>query len=100
MDKDKFNSALGRLQDMAKSQLFHTGSDSNPGTWAGSPQSDLNDHEDGIDENGTDYNGVKKALAMKVEKCLALTPAEVMIIKGQDPRKVIAEKISKGQKLT
>src|SRR5690348_9682701 len=100
VDKAKFNSALARLESMSKGQLYHTGSDSNPGTWAGTSQEDLNEHDDGIDANGTDYDGVKKALARKVEKSQALTPAEVAIVKGQDPRKLIAEKVSKGEALT
>jgi hypothetical protein len=100
MNRDEFHAALGRLESLAKGQLYHTPSDSNPGTWAGSSQEDQNEHEDGIDENGTDYAGVKKALAAKVAKSKALTPAEVAIVKGQDPRKLISDKISKGESLT
>lgn len=104
MPRNQFTAALGRLESMAKggsTQLHHTGSDSVPGQHAGTSTSDYQDeHTDGIDENGTDYNGVKKALAAKVEKCQALTPAEVALVKGQDPRQLIAAKIQKGQRLT
>lgn len=99
--KTDFENALARLEGLAKSQLHHTGSDSNPGSHAGVKTSDYQDeHSDGIDENGTDYDGVKKALAAKVEKSQALTPAEVAIVKGQDPREAIMQKISSGQSLT
>lgn len=102
--KSDFQAALNRLEAMAKgqgqTQLFATPSDSNPGTWAGSSQTDVDEHTDGIDENGTDYTGVKKALAAKVAKSKALTPAEVAIVKGEDPRPIIGQKISKGKKLT
>lgn len=102
MNRDEFHAALGRLEALSKGQLFHTPSDSNPGTWAGTGQEDQNEHEDGIDENGTDYNGVKKALANKVAKSKALSPAEVAIVKGDKSaaRKSIAAKIGKGSKLT
>jgi len=102
MNRDDFQAALGRLDALSKGQLFHTASDSNPGTWAGSGQEDQNEHEDGIDENGTDYNGVKKSLAMKVAKSKALTPGEVAIAAGNKSgaRKAIGAKITKGQKLT
>ena len=103
--KSDFHAALNRLETMAKgqgaSQLFHTASDSDPGSHAGTSTSDYQDeHTDGISDNGTDYDGVKKALAAKVEKSQALTPAEVAIVKGTDPRPLIAEKVSKGQALT
>lgn len=103
--KSDFHAALQNLENMAKAQgatqLYHTASDSDPGSHAGTSTSDYQDeNQDGIDENGTDYTGVKKALAMKVEKSQALTPAEVAIVKGTDPRPFIAAKISKGDKLT
>ncbi len=104
MARSEFHAALARLDSMAKggsTQLFHTGSDSTPSSHAGVNTSDYqDDNSDGIDDNGTDYSGVKKSLARKVEKSQALTPAEVMIVKGQNPRKLIAAKIAKGQKLT
>ena len=102
--KSDFHAALNRLESMTKSgatQLFHTSSDSAPGQHAGTSTSDYQDeHNDGIDENGTDYDGVKKSLAAKVEKSQALTPAEVAIIKGQDPRPAIAQKVASGASLT
>lgn len=104
MNRNTFTASLDRLERLAKgtgqTQLFATPSDSNPGTWAGSSQEDINEHEDGIDENGTDYQGVKKALAAKVAKSKALTQAEVAIVKGNNPLALIGAKIAKGQKLT
>lgn len=104
VQRDEFHAALGRLESLAKgqgqTQLFATPNDSNPGTWAGTSQTDVDEFSDGIDDNGTDYSGVKKALAAKVAKSQALTPAEVAIVKGQDPRQMIAQKISKGDSLT
>jgi hypothetical protein len=104
MKTEDFAASLNRLERLAKgtgqTQLFATPSDSNPGTWAGTSQEDVNEHEDGIDENGTDYNGVKKALASKVAKSQALTPAEVAIVKNTNPLTLIGNKIAKGQKLT
>lgn len=104
IQRDEFHAALGRLESLAKgqgqTQLFATPSDSNPGTWAGTSQTDVDEFSDGIDDNGTDYSGVKKALAAKVAKSQALTPAEVAIVKGQDPRQMIAQKVYKGERLT
>lgn len=102
MNRDEFHAALGRLDALSKGQLFHTASDSNPGTWAGTGQEDQDEHSDGIDENGTDYNGVKKSLAAKIAKSKALTPGEVAIVQGNRSacRKSIGDKIAKGSKLT
>lgn len=105
INKNAFHAALTNLENMAKAQgatqLHHTSSDSNPGSHAGTNTNDYQDeHTDGIDDNGTDYDGVKEALGQKVEKSQALTQAEVAIIKGQDPRPFIAEKVSKGESLT
>lgn len=98
--KDEFQKSLARLEGLAKSQLFHTPSDSNPGTWAGTAETDEDSMDDGIQENGTDYDGVKKALGAKVQKSKALTPAEVAIVKGQNPYGHIKAKIAKGEGLT
>lgn len=103
--KNDFQAALGRLESMAKaqppSQLYHTPADSDPGSWAGTQtRQEIDENTDGIDDNGTDYAGVKKALAGKVAKSKALTPAEVAIVRGQNPMALIGAKISKGQKLT
>jgi hypothetical protein len=101
MENREFQAALTRLESMAKGQLYHTPNDSDPGSWAGTSTTDDQDaFTDDIDENGTDYNGVKKALATKIERSQALTPAEVAIVKGQDPRPAIQAKISKGEALT
>ena len=98
--KNEFEKSLARLEGLAKGQLFHTPSDSQPSEWAGSAPIDEDSMGDEIDENGTDYEGVKKSLAQKVAKSKALTPAEVAIVKGQSPLALIGEKISKGKKLT
>lgn len=98
--KDDFAKSLARLEGLAKSQLFHTPSDSNPGDWAGSAPTDEDSMDDGIQENGTDYDGVKKALGAKVQKSKALTQAEVAIVKGANPYGHIKQKIAKGEGLT
>lgn len=98
--KNEFEKSLARLEGLAKGQLFHTASDSALGSWAGSATTDEDSMGDEIDENGTDYDGVKKSLARKVAKSKALTPAEVAIVKGQNPLSLIGTKVSKGQKLT
>lgn len=99
--KNEFEKSLARLEGMAKSQLFHTPNDSDPREWAGSKlYEDEDENHDGIDENGTDYEGVKKSLARKVAMSKALTPAEVAIVKGHNPMKLIGEKIAKGGTLT
>lgn len=104
--KEQFLKSLQRLENMAraqqvtKSQLFHTGSDSQPGTWAGSAPSDEDENTSLIDINGTDYDGVKKSLAAKVSKSKALTQAEVALVKGFNPLTLIASKVATGGKLT
>lgn len=105
MEKQQFHNALNRLESMAKggaTQLHHTSSDSNPQSWPGGAQSDQNEHVDGIDDNGTDYTGVKKSLGLKVEGCEALTHAEVAILKGmtEDAGGYIQHKINNQQHLT
>lgn len=101
---DEFQKSLDRLQSLAKgSQLYHTESDSDPGSWPGGTQEDLKETSDGdihIDDNGTDYQGVRKSLAEKVRKSLALTPAEVAIAEGKNPMPLIGQKVSKGLNLT
>lgn len=100
VNKEQFQKSLAHLKSMAKAQLHHTGSDSNPGDWAGTSQEDCDEHESKVDVNGTDYNGVRKSLAAKIRKSMALTPAEVAIADGKNPRKLLATKISKGGVLT
>lgn len=102
---EAFQKSMERLQNMAMAkgtQLHHTSSDSNPGTWPGGAQEDMDEHEGDIyiDDNGTDYSGVRKALAAKIRKSLALTPAEVAIADGKNPLPFITDKISKGGALT
>jgi len=107
--KSDFEATLSRLESLAKAQgatqVHHTAKDSNPGEHSGVKTNDYLDEHGGdiyIDENGTDYAGVKKALAMKVEKSLALTPAEVAVVKGdaEGARSAISYKVSKGGSLT
>lgn len=101
--KEAFAKSLARLEQMnvSKAQLFHTGSDSTPGTWAGTTPEEAGSDADGIvDENGTDAGQVSKALAAKVAKGVSLTDAETAISKGQNPLKFISAKIAKGQALT
>ena len=104
IDTSEFQKSLNRLESLAKSQLHHTPSDSNPGTWAGTSQEDQDESSGGsdinIDDNGTDYDGVKKALGDAYAKGRSFTPAEAAIVKGEDPRPHIANKISKGEALT
>lgn len=98
--KDDFNKSLARLESLVKAQLHHTEQSSRTGGWAGSKEQGQDEHKDGIEENGTDYNGVKKSLAAKLAKGGNLTDAEIAIIKGENPRAAIADKISKGETLT
>lgn len=98
--KEDFEKSLQRLENLAKSQLFHTASDSEPGSWAGSSPEDEDSMDDMIQDNGTDYDGVKKALAAKAQKGVALTKAEAAMLSGGNPFKAISKKVSKGQKLT
>lgn len=100
MVKNDFQKSLENLAQMAKSQLYHTPNDSEPGTWAGSRAEDCDEHESMIDVNGTDYDGVRKSLAAKIRASQALTKAEIAIADGKNPLPLIANKVSKGQKLT
>lgn len=100
VNKDDFQKSLARLESMTKGQLFHTPSDSAPGTWAGSGPSDEDSMDDGINENGTDYDGVKKGLSAKLERTQHLTKAEIAIVKGVNPYPHIKSKLSKGKGLT
>ena len=102
MKNEEFKKSLERLAGMAKSQLHHTDSDSNPGAWPGGTHKDLDENgsDVSIDEGGTDYTGVRKSLAEKVRKSQALTPAEVAIAEGRNPLGLIGDKVSKGNSLT
>lgn len=71
-------------------QIFHTASNSDPGSWAGSVQRDVpeNGATDSIDENGTDYNNqgqMVKGIMEKVAKGQPLTANEFSILKGFMP---------------
>lgn len=98
--KEEFDKSLARLESLAKAQLHHTEQSSRTREWAGSKETDEDEYKDGIDDNGTDYNGVKKSLASKLAKGGSLTSAEACIVSGHDPRPAIADKVSKGQDLT
>lgn len=99
--KDDFKKSLDRLQDMAKgSQLHHTGADSSQSEWSGGKTEEQDDTGSSISANGTDYEGVRKSLASKIRKSLALTPAEVAIADGRNPMPAIQAKMAKGQALT
>lgn len=100
VDKNEFQKSLARLESMTKGQLFHTPGDSAPGNWAGSAPTDEDSMDDGIQENGTDYDGVKKGLSHKLERTQHLTKAEIAIVKGTNPYPFIKEKIQKGKGLT
>lgn len=100
LKKDDFQKSLGKLQGFAKSQLHHTASDSNPGGWPGGATEDLNEHESGIDDNGTDYNGVRKSLAAKIRSQDVLTKAEIAIADGANPLPAIQAQLAKGIALT
>ncbi|MCF6205365.1 MAG: hypothetical protein L3J47_00530 [Sulfurovum sp.] len=99
----EFLKSLNSLQSFAKgSQLFHTGADSDPKAWPGGAQRPLDElgSDIGINDNGTDYDGVRQSLAGKIKKSQALTPAEVAIAEGSNPLPAIQAKISKGMQLT
>ncbi len=103
IDKKNLQKSLTTLASMAnlqKAQLHHTSGDSNPGTWAGTSQQDVNESEDNVESNGTDYKEVRKSLANKVRKSLALTPAEVAIAEGRNPLPAIGAKLAKSEALT
>ncbi len=67
-------------------QVFHTSSNSDPASWAGSAGKDVtaNGATDGISSNGTDYDGrgVMKSIMAKVAKGLALSGVEKAILKA------------------
>lgn len=98
--KEDFEKSLQRLENLAKSQLFHTASDSEPGSWAGSSPEDEDSMDDNIQDNGTDYDGVKKSLVAKAAKGAQLTKAEASMLAGGNPFKAISKKVAKGLKLT
>lgn len=113
IDEKDLSKALSALQDLAKghsskgtnttavdsmdsesgaTQVFHTPSDSDPGTWAGSTGRDCPDNgaTDAISDNGTDYDGgaeMVKSIKEKLSKGQALTAEEYSFVmeKGMPP---------------
>jgi hypothetical protein len=90
---NEFFKSLGKLEalakgnaeqgDLEKAQLFHTGSNSEPGAWAGGEKKEIGDKwDDSIGPDGTDYKEARKAIAEKVMKGEPLTPAEITILKS------------------
>ena len=79
------DAGVGAGSDGGSTQVFHTPSNSDPGTWAGTGQrkSPEDGATDGIDENGTDYSGsaemVKSVLA-KAAAGLPLDPIEKAVL--------------------
>lgn len=68
-------------------QVFHTPSNSNPGSWAGSVSRDVpeNGATDAIDANGTDYNGgaqMVKSILDKLAKGAPVTAQEFALVKS------------------
>lgn len=67
-------------------QVFHTASNSDPSSWAGSSGKDVpaNGATDGISSNGTDYDGrgVMKSIMAKIAKGVALSGVEKAILKA------------------
>jgi len=91
----EFFKSLGKLESMAndqtkeekeqmkKSQLFHTPSNSEQDGWGNGDTEKYSDKwDDNIKEDGTDYGAVRKSIADKVLKGIALTPEEVAILKS------------------
>lgn len=71
-------------------QIFHTASNSDPGSWAGSTARDVpeNGATDSVEENGTDYNNqgqMVKGIMDKINKGVPLTAHEAAILKGFMP---------------
>lgn len=60
----------GAGSDAGSTQVFHTPSNSDPGTWAGTGQrkSPEDGATDGIDEDGTDYSGSAEMVKSVMEK--------------------------------
>lgn len=107
IDKDDLNKALEALADLAKghnsrgtnttkvepmsgeggaTQVFHTASNSNPGSWAGTSETAVSENgaSDSVSENGTDYEVAKlmKSIANKIAKGQKLSGAEKAILKA------------------
>jgi hypothetical protein len=64
------DAGTGAGSDAGSTQVFHTPSNSDPGTWAGTGQrkSPEDGATDGVDENGTDYSGSAEMVKSVMEK--------------------------------
>lgn len=76
--------AKGKAEEnMEKSQLFHTGKNSEKTSWAGGDVQKYGDKwDDNIGKDGTDYQAARKSIAEKVMKGEALSDQELSILKG------------------
>ncbi len=103
VNKDEIQKALSKFTDLAKAhkgngtasttvdsmegeggatQVFHTGSNSNPGSWAGAGTSEVaeNGASDNISENGTDWEKAVKKAMDKVVKGEQLSADEKKVL--------------------
>lgn len=64
------DAGAGAGSDAGSTQVFHTPSNSDPGTWAGTGQrkSPEDGATDGVDEDGTDYSGSAEMVKSVMEK--------------------------------
>jgi hypothetical protein len=79
------DASVGAGSDGGSTQVFHTPSNSDPGTWAGTGQrvSPEDGATDGVEEDGTDYSGsaeMVKSVMEKVAKGEAITSTERALI--------------------
>jgi len=80
-------------------QIFHTASNSNPGSWAGSTESMVPDNgaSDSIDANGTDYHArMTKSIMDKLSSGVALTKSEYDFVNKGQLTMVPGDKAEKG----
>lgn len=82
------DAGVGAGSGAGATQVFHTPSNSDPKSWAGSTARDVGEDgaTDAIAENGTDYNGgaqMVKSVLSKLAKGQPLTAAEYELIKGK-----------------
>lgn len=85
----------GAGSDAGSTQVFHTASNSDPGTWAGSGQrkSPEDGATDGVSEDGTDYSGSAEMVKSIIDK----------IVKGQeitDVERALLDVVTKGGMFT
>lgn len=100
------NAGVGAGSSSGSTQVFHTPSNSDPGTWAGSGQrkSPEDGASDGVSENGTDYSGsaeMVKSVMEKVSKGLPLDAIEKAVfdavIKGYGKKDDEEEEVEKAE---